>query len=182
MAYTFKSGNSSTTYFYNLIYIISSLFLSYYFYLLFESRLKKIISVLAGLTTLIYYSLHTDALYFDSMGYVILSTGVVILIFLYLHHILMHVSEKPLSQNFDFWYLCIQFTYHLGSFGIFLSYNYFTHRYFDEKMNNTNIGSILTYLWIVHNLLLFAGSIVALIGAWWVVRKGVAHSASGQSY
>lgn len=156
------------THFYNLLYPITSIFLSHYFYTLLQTQLKKTVAVIAGLTSLVYYSFHIDAPYFDSIGYVIASSGIVMLIFLYLHQGLNHVTEEPLSLNVDFWFVCVQLAYHLGSFAIFLSYNYFTHRYFAE---GKSIGTILTYLWIVHNVILFLGALILSFGIAWIYRR-----------
>ncbi len=158
------------THFYNLLYPITSVFLSQYFYNLLQTRLKKTVAVITGLIPLVYYSFHIDAPYFDSIGYVAASTGIVVLIFLYLHQVLHHVTEEPLSHNADFWFVCVQLAYHLGSFAIFLSYNYFTHRYFAEG-KSPEIGTILTYLWIVHNVILFLGALILSFGIAWIYRR-----------
>ena len=155
---------------YNLLYLITSLFLSNYFFNILQSRVKKTIAVITGLITLVYYMMNTSEVYFDSLGYVTSSTGVVVLIFFYFHQVLNNVNEQPLSHNFDFWYICVQLAYHLGSFAIFLTYNYFTIRYF-EIQERGEIGTILTYLWVVHNVLLFLGSIAVIVGVVWIYRK-----------
>lgn len=169
MALKHKSVNSNT-YIYNLLYLVSSVFLSYYFSTLLNTRLKKTTAVIAGVTTLAYYSFHIDTPYFDSIGYVIASTGIVVLIFLYLHQVLTNVTEEPLSLNVDFWFVCAQLAYHLGSFAIFLSYNYFTQRYMAEG-KSPEIGTILTYLWIVHNVLLFLSALIISFGIAWIYRR-----------
>lgn len=158
------------THFYNLLYPVTSVFLSHYFYSLLQTRLKKTVAILAALITLVYYSFNIDNPYFDSIGYVIASTGIVVLIFLYLHQVLNHVTEAPLSLNIDFWFVCVQLAYHLGSFAIFLSYNYFTNQYF-EQGKSKETGTILTYLWVVHNVLLFLGAVITSVGIAWIYRR-----------
>lgn len=158
------------THFYNLLYPLTSVFLSHYFYTLFQTRLKKTVAVIAGLISLVYYSFHIDTPYFDSIGYVIASTGMVVLIFLYLHQVLNNVTEEPLSLNVDFWFVCVQLAYHLGAFAIFLSYNYFTEQYMAQG-KSSEIGTILTYLWIVHNVLLFLGALIISLGIAWIYRR-----------
>jgi len=162
--------NHDNTQIYNLLYPVISLFLSYYFFHLLQSRIKKTIAVLTGLATLLYYAFNIQEIYFDSLGYVTASTGIALLIFLYFHQVLNNVNEEPLSLNFDFWYVCTQLVYHLGSFAIFLTYNYFTYRYF-EVPERREIGTILTYLWVVHNVLLFLGSIAVSVGVVWIYRR-----------
>lgn len=158
------------THFYNLLYPITGVFLSHYFYTLLQTRLKKTVAVIAGLIPLMYYSFHIDAPYFDSIGYVATSTGIVVLIFLYLHQKLNHVTDEQLSHNVDFWFVCVQLAYHLGSFAIFLSYNYFTYRYF-EQGKSKETGTILTYLWVVHNVLLFLGAVIISFAIAWIYRR-----------
>ena len=158
------------THFYNLLYPVTSVFLSHYFYSLLQTRLKKTVAILAALITLVYYSFNIDNPYFDSIGYVMASTGIVVLIFLYLHQVLNHVTEAPLSLNIDFWSVCVQLAYHLGSFAIFLSYNYFTNQYF-EQGKSKETGTILTYLWVVHNVLLFLGAVITSVGIAWIYRR-----------
>ncbi len=163
--------SSSTTHFYNLLYLITSVCLSYYFFSLLRDRWKKILAIVSGLATLLYYLTNTEEIYFDSIGHVIASTGIVVLIFVYLHQIMNNVTEEPLSLNFDFWYVCIQLMYHLGSFAIFLSYNYFTYRYFSAGDDTKEVGQMLTYLWGVHNVLLFLGSLLTWSGLLWIVYR-----------
>ncbi len=158
------------THFYNLLYPITGVFISHYFYTLLQTRLKKTVAVIAGLIPLVYYSFHIDAPYFDSIGYVTTSTGIVVLIFLYLHQKLNHVTDEQLSHNVDFWFVCVQLAYHLGSFAIFLSYNYFTLRYF-EQGKSKETGTILTYLWVVHNVLLFLGAVIISFAIAWIYRR-----------
>lgn len=171
MVLTTYTSEDSTALVYNLLYLFTSLFLSSYFYTVFQARSKKIVSVIAGLVTLLYYALNTEAVYFDSIGHVIASTGIVMLIFLYLHQILNNVNEEPLSLNVDFWFVCVQLAYHLGSFAIFLSYNHFTHRYLLERAESKQIGTILTYLWVVHNVILFLSALIMSSGIVWIYRK-----------
>jgi hypothetical protein len=155
-------GDTSNNYYYNLLYLITSIGLSYYFFALFQARGKKVTAILVCLTTIVYYFSNLDQIYFDSIGYVIASIGIVITIFLFLHQLMSHVTEQPISNNFDFWYTCIQLVYQLGAFAIFLSYNYFTHRFFETPDNNYGIGIMLAHLWVVHNILLFSGAIVTV--------------------
>lgn len=168
-AFIFHS--SSTTRIYNILYLITSLGLGFYFFSLLRDRWKKFIAIISGLATLLYFITNTDEIYFDSIWHVIASTGIVVLIFLYLHQIMNNVTEEPLSLNFDFWYVCIQLMYHLGSFAIFLSYNHFTYRYFSAGSDIKEVGQLLTYLWGVHNVLLFLGSLLTWFGILWIVYR-----------
>ena len=56
-----------------------------------------------NITRLMYeYILITSPSVFDSTGYVILSMGMIVMAFMYMHQVLTHVTEEPLSLNFDF--------------------------------------------------------------------------------
>jgi hypothetical protein len=153
-------GYKSNTFYYNLLYPITSVGFAGYFFSLFKTRFKRTIALTVSITTLTYFIINLNEIYFDSLGYVISSTGIVLLIFLYLHQLLTNVSDDPLANNFDFWYICVQLMYHLGSFAIFLSYNYFTYRFLTAGDDKKSIGTLLTYLWIIHNIILFIGALV----------------------
>lgn len=163
--------DDSNTHIYNLLNLVTSLGVSFYFYLLLQSRLKKGIALLSGIITLLYYIVNIKEIYLDSVGHVIASTGIVVLIFLYLHQVMSNVTDEPLSGNFDFWYVCTQLTYHLGSFAIFLSYNYFSHVHAVSGEDKAEIGTILTYLWVVHNVILILGALTICFGAAWIYRR-----------
>lgn len=165
------SSDDSNTHVYNLLYLVTSMSMSYYFFAVLQHPAKKWVAALAGFSTLLYFVINTDEIFFDSMGHVIASTGIVILIFLYLHQVLSNVTEEPLSLNFDFWFVCVQLAYHLGSFAIFLSYNYFTQQYFLGKEAKKEIGTILTYLWVVHNVILFLSALIIGFGIAWIYRR-----------
>lgn len=153
-------GDTSNNYYYNLLYPITGVGLSYYFLSLLDSWWKKIIAIITGLTPLVYYFSNLDERYFDSIGYVITSTGIVLLIFLYLQQLMSNVTEGKLSYNFDFWFVCIQLMHHLGSFAIFLSYNYFTQQYFAAGDDKRELSVMLGDLWLIHNLILFVGALI----------------------
>lgn len=163
--------DTSNTYLYNILYLITSLAFSCYFFELLKNHWKRLLAILTSISVLIYYLINIKEVYFDSIGFVITSTGIIILIFLYLHQIMTNVTEEPLSNNFDFWFICVQLMYYLGSFAIFLSYNYFTYRFFSAGSASSEISTILGYLWVVHNVLLFLGAIITCSGIAWIYHK-----------
>lgn len=157
---------------YNFLYLLTGVSLGIFFFVTLNSKFKKKIALVSTSTTLIYYI--TSNLYsgfdqlFDSLGYVVSSSGVVILIFLYFHQLMENVTEEPLSLNFDFWYSATQLAYHLGAFTIFLTYGYFTYKVLPIESYTKENRAILTYLWIVHNALLFLVSLLVLCGSVWI--------------
>jgi hypothetical protein len=160
---------------YSLLYLITGMGFAFYFYELFHSRIKKRIALFAGLLTVLYYCIRNflvgseQAL--DSIGFVITSTGITILIFIYLNDLMANVKEESLTQNFDFWFICSQLMYHLGAFGIFLTYNHFTSKILGSAYYSDKNRDLLTYLWGVHNVLLLLGSLLTWSGLLWIVYR-----------
>lgn len=157
---------------YNLLCLLSSIGIGTYFYYTFISTLKKRIVIVYVIVQSAYYL--TDVFradppkVFDSMGFVILSVGVVLMSFLIMHQILTNVTEEPLSWNFDFWFVSSQLFYHLGSFFVFLTYGYLT-----RKLQISNDYSIenrvyLSQLWLGHNVLLFLSALVIAGSLLWI--------------
>jgi len=168
----FTRGN---THLYSVLYLVTSLGFGSYFRALFQSVVKRRIAVSTGFITLLYYSVKTFILgserALDSIGFVISSTGIIVLIFIYLYELMTHVKEDSLSQNFDFWFICSQLMYHLGAFGIFLTFNHLTSKILDTEHYSAKNRDLLTYLWGVHNVLLFLGSLLTWFGILWIVSR-----------
>lgn len=168
----FTRGN---THLYSLLYLLTSLGFGFYFWALFQSRVNKSIALTTGFITLLYYCVKTFMLgserALDSVGFVISSIGIIVLIFIYLYDLLTYVKEDSLSQNFDFWFICSQLMYHLGAFGIFLTYNHLTSKILDPTHYSDENRELLTYLWGVHNVLLFLGSLLTWFGILWIVSR-----------
>lgn len=158
---------------YSYIYLLNSVGWSLFFFFTFKDPVRKAISLVPGLITLIYFIqkvvLSEFDRVFDSIGYVICSTGIVLLLFLYFQYLLANVKSERPSMNFNFWLSCSQLVYNLGAFAIFLTYNHFTLRILDDYTPEKR--SILTSLWGVHNLLLFLSSIIILIALVWISRN-----------
>jgi hypothetical protein len=157
---------------YNLLCLLSSIGIGTYFYYTYISTLKKRIVIVYVIVQSAYYL--TDVFQadspkvFDSMGFVILSVGVVLMSFLFMHQILTNVTEEPLSWNFDFWFVASQLFYHLGSFFVFLTYGYLT-----RKLQISNDYSIenrvyLSQLWLGHNVLLFLSALMIAGSLLWI--------------
>ncbi len=163
-------SDTSNTYLYNILYLITSLAFGFYFFEILKNQWKRLVALIAGLSVLIYYFINIKEVYFDSIGFVITSTGIIVLIFLFLDQIMTNVTEEPLFNNFDFWFICVQLMYHLGSFAIFLSYNYYTHRFFSEGSPDS-FSRMMGYLWVVHNILLFVGSVITCAGVFWIYYR-----------
>jgi hypothetical protein len=83
---------------------------------------------------------------FDSTAYVLLSSGIVIMAFMFMHQVLTHVTEEVLSMNFDFWFICSQLVYFLGAFAIFLTYNYLTQKIIEGFYSWENSDTAYTFM------------------------------------
>ncbi len=159
---------------YNFLYMFTSLSYGYFFMVTLRGKLKQWLIILCCTTTLIYYIINSLILgerLFDSLGYVISSTGIVIMVFMYLHQVMNRVTEKSITLNFDFWFTASQLIYHLGAFAIFLTFNPLTQKVLPEEYFIHENRVILTYLWGVHNVLLFLGSLLTWLGLLWIVYR-----------
>lgn len=153
---------------YSVMYLLTGVGLGYYFFLLFEIRLKKGIALVTSISTIVYYLyMHLivggESL-FPSMGFVITSLEVIILIFLYFHQLMTNIKEDSLLSSVDFWFICSQVIYHLGAFGIFLTYNHLTAKIVVEENYSYENRSLLADLWGAHNILLFVSSLIIWYG------------------
>lgn len=165
----------SNSFQYSCVYLLNCLCWSTFFFQLYNSRFKKKVAVVIGTITTLYFLyknviLEFD-LIFDSLGQAISSIGIVLLIFIYLHQILSVIRSESLTQNFDFWLSSAQLTYHLGAFGIFLTFNHFTSKIFNTPNYSSENRQILSSLWGVHNVLLFLASLLTWIGVVWIIYK-----------
>jgi hypothetical protein len=156
---------------YSLLCLLSSISIGIYFYYTYHSKLKKAIAIFFGLLQAGYYLFDnlraTQASVLDGMGYVMLSVGVLLMSFMFMHQILTNVTEEPLSWNFDFWFVSSQLFYHLGSFFIFLTYGYLTRRLMSSDYSAES-RLYLGQLWIVHNVLLFLSTLFIGISMLWI--------------
>jgi hypothetical protein len=168
----FLPRNTSNIVAYDILCLLTSVFLSVYFFYSLIMPWKKIVTLFLCLTQISYFVLSNivfkSAPLFDSMGYVILSVCIVIMIFMYLHQILSNVTEESLSLNFDFWFVSSQLIYFLGSFIIFLTFNYLTRKILTTELYLEENRVLLTKLWGVHNVLLFLSSLLTLGSVIWI--------------
>jgi len=157
---------------YDFLFLLSSICLAAFFYLLYTDRIKKLIAAIIGGAEVIYFIFNnlifSGSPLFDSTAYVILSSGVAVMIFMYIHELLVNISEQPLLFSFDFWFVSGQIIYHLGSFIIFLTFNYLTKKILPAEFYSHENRAILTKLWGVHNVLLFLGSLLTTGGVAWI--------------
>jgi len=146
-----------------------------YFRFLFASQAKRVVAILTLIVIFTYYIITNIILpppsIFDSVGYVITSFGLLLLIFLFYHQKMNNVREDPLSLNFDFWLSSALLIYCLGAFGIFLTYNHFINKILPTEHFTFENREILTYLWGVHNVLLFLASLLVCLGVFWIVYR-----------
>lgn len=177
------NGHISNLFLYNFLYLVTGVCLSRFFFLTFKSSFKKRLALAAGLVIVSYYLFSNIYFgfdqFFDSIGYALSSCCIVILIFLFFHELMKNVNLEPLSLNFNFWFAASQLIYHLGAFAIFLTYGYFTYKVLPAESYTIENRAVLTDLWIVHNVVLFLGSLIVLAGSIWIVYKGKSHPRVG---
>jgi len=156
---------------YSMLSLVSAIFLSIYFHETYLMKWKKkvVILIVVGQCaySLINNFVFAPPVIFDSVGHVLLSTGIVVMAFLFMHQILTNITAEPLSHNFDFWFVSTQLIYHLGAFGIFLTYNYLTKRILPSGENRNLIRDV----WLVHNVLLFLTALLLAGGILWITFR-----------
>jgi hypothetical protein len=157
---------------YALLCLLTSFGLGVYFYNVLLMRWKKILVLLFCATNAFYYVfnnvIQAGVPVFDSMAYVILSFTIVIMIFLFMRQLLNQIGEEPLSMNFDFWFVTSQLFYFLGSFAIFLMYGYLTTK---VLATNVKTSTALSWLWGLHNILLFLSALITLGSVIWISSR-----------
>lgn len=165
---------------YNLLNLITVIFFGLYFCSIISSVKKRIVMGAMCLVIGVYFiktSLFpSQELLFDSTGQVLLSAGILIMVFFFMAQLLQNVNEEPLSMNFDFWFSCAQLTYYLATFFIFLTFRYLTKKVIDGDYLDED-RELLTKLWAVHNVILFlSSSIIAASTLWIRYRSKLASS------
>ena len=166
-AYTFPN-----IWLYSILSWVSVVFLGVYFYGTYFLKWKKKLAIVIILVQSGYFLISnfifSPPAIFDSAGHVLQSTGILIMTFLYMHQILTNVTEEPLSDNFDFWFVSTQLIYHLGAFGIFLTYGYLTKRILRSGLYSLENRNLISNVWLVHNVLLFLTALLLAAGILWI--------------
>ena len=161
---------------YSFLSLFTFICLGAYFYYTLLLTWKKILVISTCIIQTAYYILShvvfTSSQIFDSTGYVILSSSIVLMSFMYMHQILTNITEEPLSLNFDFWFISSQLFYHLGSFFIFLTYGYLTQKILASDLYSYENRIYLSQLWRVHNVLLLLSSLfISAVILWTSYRR-----------
>lgn len=141
---------------YNIFYLITISVLSYYFYKLLNSKIKKnIIIVLFILNVLffIFYNIVLMRFYhgFNEHVYGICFLSIVVYSFMYYDQLLRNVSELNILQQFDFWLVSSYLVYFLGCPVIALYY---------KTVPIPERGTV----WTMQNVILFISSLIVLAG------------------
>jgi hypothetical protein len=158
---------------YDVSLVIAAVCTSGYFYELLLGKLKKrVIISLLGLF-LIYVMIKKlvlqEVALFDSLGYSFFSAMVAVYVIMYFHQVLTHITETNILRDFNFWLSAGYLIYFAGSFLIFVSYYYLTTKILSTYTNQER--DLLTMLWAVHNILLFASAFLLLAGSLWLTYR-----------
>jgi hypothetical protein len=173
-AYMYVGTKGSNIYIYSFLCLLSSFVLGAYFYKVLIGKWARIF-VLIFCTLSGFYYLFANVIqeglrYFDSLAFVLLAFGIVVLSMMYIIQLLRDVKEEPLSMNFDFWFVSSQLIYYIGSFVIFLSFGYLTKQIIGDP-SNQGLARTLTWLWALHNVLLFLSSLLTTGGILWILSR-----------
>jgi hypothetical protein len=174
-ATTYAGGaKGSNIFLYNLMCLLSSFSLGAYFFNVLSGKASKALVLLTCLLSSAYYLfanvVQEGLQFFDSLAYVLLATSIVVLCLFYVVQLLSNVNEEPLSLNFDFWFVASQLIYFIGAFIIFLSFGYLTKK-ISVDSNSVSINRTLTWLWGLHNVLLFLSSLLTAGGTLWILSR-----------
>ncbi|MFM8849343.1 MAG: hypothetical protein ACKOE5_02970 [Cytophagales bacterium] len=156
---------------YSLLSALTATAMCVYFFYTLTTRSKKIAVVVLYAANMLYFlaSELTVTTVFDSGAFVLLSSSVVAMVFMFMHQTLSQVTEQPLSLNFDFWFACAQLVYHVGAFAIFLSNRYLSLMIIAENTMESRI--LFTELWGVHSVLLFLSSLIIAGSVLWIFYR-----------
>ena len=157
--------------FYNLWNLMTVIALSlYYSFVIKKTLTKRIIAVICVVQTFYFVIINvrpSPEILFDSNGQVLLSVGILVMVFFYMAQLLQNVNEDPLSLNFDFWFSSAQLIYYLATFLIFLTFRYLTKKVIDGNYLDQD-RELLTKLWAVHNVILFLSSSIIAGSTLWI--------------
>lgn len=141
---------------YNIFYLVTICILSWYFYQLFNSNIKKATVTLLLVTNVIIF-ISNDIFFghffnsFNDQQYAICFISVVIYALLYFDQLLRNITEQNILYQFNFWIVSGYLLYFLGSFIIILFY---------RSVNIDDSGDV----WALQNIILFLSSVVTLTG------------------
>lgn len=165
------STGTSNIEFYNLWNLMTVIALSlYYSFVIKKTLTKRIIAVICVVQTFYFVIINvrpSPEILFDSNGQVLLSVGILVMVFFYMAQLLQNVNEDPLSLNFDFWFSSAQLIYYLATFLIFLTFRYLTKKVIDGDYLDQD-RELLTKLWAVHNVILFLSSSIIAGSTLWI--------------
>lgn len=147
----------------------SVLFFSWYFrknlHSVTNRKIVVLIFFLNILLVIFRVIIYGKLIMFDSIGFASLCLSVLVMCFMFFQQSIKEVSEKPLFAHFNFWIVCSYLIYFSGSFLVLLTYYYLTEKISIAYVHKNRY--LLTLLWGIPNILLFAGSLFALTGALW---------------
>jgi hypothetical protein len=160
---------------YRLMSLLTSLVMSFYFYTRLKGkwhRLTVVFFVALNVCYYIgYYFLDYNPNAFDSLGYVLTSFCIVVMVFFFMYQTLKNVTDEPLSHNFDFWFVAAQLLYHSGSFIVFLTYGYLTKKIQEADHYTDSNRYLLMNLWNGHNILLLISSLMICSAILWITWR-----------
>lgn len=158
---------------YNSLLLMALLAIGFYYFNVLITKVKKGTALLFLAIAVLYFIVHNFIFKkfseLDSIGLVLLSVLVAVCSFMFFHQILSNVKEAKIFYDFNFWLTSGYMVYYLGSFFIFLYYNYFTHKIASTRRPEDI--ELLNILWGVHNVFLFLGAVITLFGSLWTTYR-----------
>lgn len=141
---------------YNVVYFINVCILSWYFYRILQTRLKRIFVLIALTINALVFIIYDILLWhfigsYNGYVYAICYISIVVYSFMYFNQLLANVTEKSILSDFNFWLVSGYLLYFLGSFIIILLY---------RTVDIDNSGNV----WAMQNIILFLSALITLVG------------------
>lgn len=152
--------HGDNNYLYNIFFLLTISFISYYFYRIITGKAKRYI-IIALLLLNLFLFVEYDVImsqFRNSYNHYVTAAcyvSVVIYCLLYFDQLLRNVNEVNILHQFDFWLISSYLIYFLGAFFIIL--------YYKEKSELQR-----AIIWSFQNLILFTSALIALMGNIWI--------------
>lgn len=152
---------------YDILLLVTSVGLGTYFFIFFQSRIHKWLSLLLATGGAVHFFIrdlhYHDTATFDSIGYYVVSLYIIILVFIAFRRFLKDNSGLSITREFDFWVMMSLFIHRVGSITIFLSLYALTNMVSKEE-HSVSVGN----LWAGQNIFLLLSSLSLLAGVLWI--------------
>ncbi len=152
----YPSQSRDNDWIYNIVYFMTICTLSWYFYHLLYAKQKKLfvaLSIAVNVTVFWVYEifLHHFIGAYNSTVYAISFICILVYCFMYFDQQLGNVTEKNITNDFNFWLVSGYMLYFMGAFVVILLYR-------TVSFEETNT------VWIFQSIILFISAMITTVG------------------